>query len=49
VREAPKPMPSPPAAMREMSRPDQRPPAPANRDRGGNPGHDERRGERGMQ
>ncbi len=49
VREAPRPMPPPPATMREMSRPDQRPPAPANRDRGGNPGHDERRGERGMQ
>ena len=49
VREAPRPMPPPPAAMREMPRPDQRPPAPANRDRGGNPGHDERRGERGMQ
>ena len=49
VREAPRPMPTPPAAMREMPRPDQRPPAHGDRDRGGNPGHNERRGERGMQ
>ena len=51
VREAPRPMPPPPAPMREMPRPDQRPPAHADRDRdrGGNPGHKEHRGERGMQ
>ncbi len=49
VREAPRPMPPPPAAMREMSRPDQRPPPPVDRNRGGNPGQNERRGERSMQ
>jgi hypothetical protein len=33
--------------MRETSRPDQRPPPQADRDRGGNPGHNDRRGDRG--
>jgi hypothetical protein len=49
AREVPRPMPAQPAQMREMPRPDQRPPPHADRDRGGNPGHKERRGERGMQ
>jgi len=49
VREAPRPMPPPPAPMREMSRPEARPAGQAGRDRGGNPGHSEHRGERGMQ
>ena len=49
VREAPRSVPPPPPAMREMSRPAQRPPPHADRDRGGNPGQNDRRGERGMQ
>ncbi len=49
VREAPRSMPQPPTGMREMPRPDQRPPAHGDRDRGGNPWRNESRGERGMQ
>ena len=47
VREAPRPMPAQPATMREMSRPEARPAG--HGDRGGNPGHNNRREERGMQ
>jgi hypothetical protein len=44
VREAPRAAPPPPAPMREMPRPEQRPPA--RDDQGGNKGHNDRRGDR---